>query len=97
MAENDKVTHRKTSTDGDDACDVLVEESSDVIKPLDGAWGWMVVFGLMIHMYSASGIVRSFTLLYLAMLDRYNQSDTLTSLTIAITLSTYFAFCKYVL
>ena len=45
----------------------------------DGGWGWMCVLGASIMFVITGATIRGFGIVYLALLERYNQSATATS------------------
>lgn len=59
-------------------------------KALDGGWGWMVVVGCSIVFMSFGGPERAYGVLYVYLLDKFNDSATVTAwaggLTVAIRL-----------
>ena len=62
--------------------------------PMDGGWGWMCVVGLFIHCFILVGTGRSFTIVYVELIDRYNKSAVATSVIASIRGTSRGFFCE---
>ena len=62
----------------------------DVIKPLDGGWGWVIVTGAAVKVGLSHGFSKAYTLIYDDMLTRFGETDFNTSLIMTIFLALTF-------
>ncbi|XP_055304029.1 monocarboxylate transporter 9-like [Sitodiplosis mosellana] len=49
------------------------------LKPLDGGWGWLIVVGSFVINFISDGIVCSFGVIYVQLLDEFNEGKGYTS------------------
>ena len=55
-------------------------EINRTVQPLDGGWAWMVVIGSGINIAICLGFVNAYSMIYQAILLRFQESDFKTSL-----------------
>ncbi len=71
-----RINNKSVKQDGTQICQRKPDNTT--IPPPEGGWGWLVVLGGAIHNCVAGGMIRSFSLIFEELRERFdsNASDT---------------------